>query len=87
MLKMRDFFCNDCQSDFEALVRDGSTVTHADCGSSNVETRMSGGKTFTTIVATTKTSKQYKAGYIHSHGKRPKTDGKIQVGYTGTPSK
>jgi hypothetical protein len=83
MLKMRDFFCVDCQEDFEALVRDGQLPVHEKCNNSNVETRVSGGRIFTTIVATTTSSKKYKAGYQHTHADRPKTPGKIQVGYTG----
>lgn len=81
MLKLFDFLCNACEVRFEGLIASSEECPSCErCGSSEaVDRLMPGTHTFTTIVATTKTSKQYKAGFQHSHGKKPKTPGKIQV--------
>lgn len=83
MLKMRDFECGACHATFEALCADGESVLCPTCGEQDCARVASNFRTFGTIVPTTPSSKKLKAGYTHTHGDRPKTPGKIQVGYTG----
>lgn len=75
---LHDFHCPHCNTTFEDLVhRDQMYLQHS-CGHDAVRC-MPAPKVFQEIVPTTKTSKKRKAGYVHSHGDRPKTPGKIQV--------
>ena len=88
-MPLYDFECPACGHHFEDIAKldDKDTVTCPLCTEGWVAKgnhRIGATKTFTTIIATTPHSKKYKAGYVHSHGDRPKTEGKIQVGYTGT---
>lgn len=82
-MPLYDFSCDRGHS-FEAIVKtDITQLACTESGCYDIATRhMPATKSFTTIVATTKTSKKYKAGYQHTHN-RPKTPGKIQVGYSG----
>jgi len=80
-----DFICPKCTKTFERILPSNCLTAECECGDSAVR-QMPAPKIFTTIIPTTMTSKKNKAGYQHSHGDRPKTPGKIQVGYTG-PSK
>lgn len=79
MIKCFDFICPACENVFEEFVREGATVECPECHASPAEKRLSGGHLFTTIKATTLTSKKYKAGYQHSHIDRPKTKIMSQV--------
>ena len=73
-----DFRCVDCDTVTEGLVARGCEQITCECGGS--ANRMPcAPHMFQEIVPTTLTSKKYKAGYVHSHGNRPKTPGKIQV--------
>lgn len=80
---LHDFVCTHCNSCFEALVQSDERETPCACGYTAGRV-MSAPKTFHEIVPTTLTSKKRKAGWVHSHGDRPKTPGKIQV---SVPSK
>lgn len=75
---LHDFHCESCDKTFEELVKSDQTATPCTCGQ-QARRIMSAPKTFHEIVPTSKTSKKRKAGYVHSHGDRPKTPGKIQV--------
>lgn len=79
MRKMRDYLCEACGEQFEALVRDEETVDCPKCTEGPASRRPSGGHLFTVIKATTLTSKKYKAGYQHSHTNRPKEKISVQV--------
>ncbi len=72
MPKMDDFGCLNCGSPFEFMsmgADDKPECPH--CGSTGVEKYMSGGHIFDTIVATSLTSKKYKAGYQHNYVNKP----------------
>jgi len=79
MLKSFDFICPACDHKFDALVRDEDPTECPVCHESPATKRLSGGHLFTTIKATTLTSKKYKAGYQHSHVDRPKEKISSQV--------
>jgi hypothetical protein len=79
MFKLFDFICPACAHQFDALVTDGCVVDCPECHASPATRRLSGGHLFTTIKATTLTSKKYKAGYQHSHTNRPKEKISSQV--------
>jgi putative FmdB family regulatory protein len=81
MLKLYDFHCDACKHVFEALVRNETEQPCEACGST-AQRLMPGGHSFTTIIPDYPGSKKLKAGYQHSHADRPKTPGKIQVGWT-----
>lgn len=84
MLKMYDFHCVNCETFFEALVDSQKNTVNYACTCGTLADRIvGGGHSFTTIVPAYPGSKKRKAGYQHSHADRPKTPGKIQVGYTG----
>lgn len=77
---LHDFYCAACDLTFEALVKADETNTECEaCNDPSARRIMSAPAVFHEIVPTTKTSKKRKAGYVHSHGDRPKTPGKIQV--------
>lgn len=77
---LHDFYCAACDTTSEALVRSDERETDCPaCGAPSARRVMSAPAVFHEIVPTTKTSKKRKAGYVHSHGDRPKTPGKIQV--------
>ena len=77
---LHDFHCEACGATSEALVRsDESEIDCPECGAPSARRLMCAPAVFQQIVPTTKTSKKRKAGYVHSHGDRPKTPGKIQV--------
>ncbi len=81
---LHDFFCDACGVKFEALVRaDEREIDCVACAAPSARRIMSAPAVFHEIVPTTKTSKKRKAGYVHSHGDRPKTPGKIQVSVPG----
>lgn len=69
-MPMYDFVCNACESRFEAITKYGELAT-CTCGSADTKRLMSAPAIFTTIVATTRTSKKYKAGYSHKFQNRP----------------
>ncbi len=81
-MKLYDFECLACRHQFEALVRGDLLPPCPSCENGGTQRLMSAPKLFTTIVPDYPGSKKKKAGYTHSHGDRPKTPGKIQVGYT-----
>ena len=87
-MPMYDMHCPNCHARFEDIAKLEDKVECPACHASfpcEGNHYMGIAKPFSTIVPTTATSKKYKAGYVHSHGNRPKTEGKIQVGYNGTP--
>ncbi len=79
MYKYFDFICPACEHKFDALVKDDAAIACPECHESPATKRLSGGHLFTTIKATTLTSKRYKAGYQHSHTNRPKEKISSQV--------
>lgn len=81
-----DFECNACGHQFEALVRGGRQPNCESCDSPDIARFMPATTTFTTIQATSRTSKAFKAGYV-GDAKRPATPGKIQVGWGGSPKR
>jgi DNA-directed RNA polymerase subunit RPC12/RpoP len=79
---LRDYECKKCEEVFEDF--DGSEVACPKCKSAEVQRIFAKSPaTLTVIIPTYPGCKKHKAGYVHSHGDRPKTPGKIQVGYTG----
>lgn len=87
-MPMYDFECPACGHRFEDIAKLEDRVRCPSCAESisvSDNHLMPATKTFTTIVATTRTSKKYKAGYVHSHGDKPAT--KIQVGASGKPQR
>lgn len=83
MLRLDNFGCVRCLHYFEDLhdSKDESGPPCPKCGWKKTQRFMGAPKVFSTIVPTTKKSKKLKAGYVHTHGDRPKTPGKVQVGY------
>lgn len=79
-MMLYDFRCLSCEVVFEDLVAaNQTTVQCPECLSPSAERMIPAPAVFHEIVPTSKTSKKRKAGYVHSHGDRPKTPGKIQV--------
>lgn len=91
MLKMYDFCCDACANAFEALVNTSAEDTGTGgpecprCHSTATARRAGGLHVFHTIVATSKTAKKYKAGYVHKFKNRPAE--KISVQVPATPNK
>jgi len=85
-MPLYDFTCPTCNTVFEALA--GVEKTSLECraeGCGGLATRqMPATHSFSVIQATHLRSKKLKAGTIHSHGDKPKTPGKISVGYGTT---
>jgi len=82
-MPLYDFHCDSCDTTFEALTQSNAVAIacHQEgCNGSAVKL-MPAPHSFNVIQATHNKSKFLKAGGIHL--KRPKTPGKIQVGYTG----
>ena len=75
-----DFECDACGLTYEDLVKSDELSPCPTCKKPNKHL-MPATHTFTTIVATTLTSKKFKAGYQHQYVNRPAT--KIQVGASG----
>jgi hypothetical protein len=65
---MFDYRCNNIGCEKTAV--DEEQVCPS-CGSPGAVRCLTGGVTFTTIKATTNTSKRYKAGYVHKYQNRP----------------
>jgi len=83
-MKLYDFQCNACGHKFEELMRPDDPAPICPACNTTSTTRLLGcTHTCNVIIPTTLHSKKLKAGYIHTHGDRPKTPGKIQVGYSG----
>lgn len=81
-MPLYDFVCEACDTKFEAIVKYGVDDTPCqECAAGNAKRVPSTFAMFNTIVPSYPGCKKKKAGYIHSHGNRPKTPGKIQVGY------
>lgn len=78
MRKMYDYHCACCDHLFEALAELEENVECPECHESPAERRLTGGRTFTTIQATTNTSKRFKAGYVHNFN-RPKEKISVSV--------
>lgn len=87
MRMLFDFSCPACGFVFEALCdpeqREMNCRAEGACAGI-AERQIPVTTSFTTIQATHLKSKQYKAGFVHSHADKPKTPGKIQVGYGTT---
>lgn len=88
MRMLFDFSCPLCGETFEALCEREQTEMpcrreEAPCeGSATRQIPVT--TSFTKIQATHTKSKKLKAGYQHTHADRPKTPGKISVGYGTT---
>jgi len=82
-MPLYDYECLDCDIHFEAIVRFDGPPPLCSCGSAHTHRLPPAPKMFGTIVPDYPGAKKKKAGYVHSHADRPKTPGKIQVGYTG----
>ena len=78
MRKMFDYQCPVCAYSFEVLADKDDQVECPECHESPAVRRLTGGRTFTTIQATTNTSKRYKAGYVHQFN-RPKEKISVSV--------
>ena len=82
-MPLYDFSCPRCEKTFEARAQVEERVKRCEeCGTEAARC-MPVTHSFSLIQATHLKSKKHKAGYIHTHGDKPKTPGKIQVGYTG----
>jgi DNA-directed RNA polymerase subunit RPC12/RpoP len=82
MRKLWDFDC-ECGARFEDTVEDDEQVACPTCGSLATE-RVSGGRSFKTIVPTYPGALKNKAGYVHSHGDKPAEKGNS---FSSVPSK
>lgn len=80
MFKMLDFHCNACASDFEALAESDERPPCKACGSGDTARTppRAIGRPFEVIKATTRTSRRFKAGYIHQYN-RPKEKISVSV--------
>lgn len=80
-MPLYDFVCDACNAKFETIVKYG--VDDAPCRECNATAKRvpSGFALLNTIVPSYPGCKKRKAGYLHTHGNRPRTPGKIQVGY------
>lgn len=78
MKKMFDYQCACCGHLFEELAEPESEVACPQCHESPAERRLTGGRSFSTIQATTPTSKRFKAGYVHQFN-RPKEKISVSV--------
>jgi hypothetical protein len=86
--KLNDYECPECGDVHEVLVHTGGGEDNdTKCPKCDVPMVALTGAThtFTTIVATTLTSKKHKAGYAHKYVNRPAT--KTQVGAGGGVTK
>lgn len=88
MRMLFDFSCPTCGETFEALCDREQTEMPCRRESAPCEgsaTRLIPATTsFTTITPNYPGAKRRKAGYQHTHADRPRTPGKIQVGYGQT---
>lgn len=83
-MPLYDFSCHRCEKTFEARAQyEERTKRCEECGT-EAERMIPATHSFSTIQVTHKKSLKLKAGYVHSHGDKPKTPGKIQVGYGST---
>lgn len=81
MAKMQDYTCRGCGKVYEYLLHGkNDTVTCPSCSSRDAAP-IPGGRTFSVIVPMYPGAKKIKAGYIHSHGDRPRE--KISVSVPG----
>lgn len=87
MRMLFDFQCETCGCQFEALVQpeEKSVKCRNETPCEAAAERLVPATTsFTVIQATHGKSKKLKAGFVHSHGDRPKSKGKISIGYGTT---
>lgn len=89
MRMLFDFSCPACGETFEALC--DREQTEMPCRAEEAQAcagiavrQIPVTTSFVKIQATHTKSKKLKAGFVHTHGDRPRTPGKIQVGYSGT---
>lgn len=82
MALLFDFRCQTCDQVFESSFKHGNPNPDCSCGGATTRL-MAAPKVFSTIIPDYPGSKKKKAGYVHSHADRPKTEGRIQVGWTG----
>lgn len=81
MAKMQDFTCRKCDATYEYLQHGADDrATCPSCGSQDAEP-VPGGRPFNVIVPMYPGAKKHKAGYVHTHGDRPKE--KISVSVPG----
>lgn len=81
MAKLQDYSCRACGEIYEYLRHgEGDEPTCPKCGSSDAGV-VPGGRPFSVIVPMYPGAKKHKAGYVHTHGDRPKE--KISVAVPG----
>jgi putative FmdB family regulatory protein len=72
MLKMFEFHCNTCNTDFESLEETRDVKPECPtCHVSDTHAILSAGVQLTTIQVTHKNSKRLKAGHVHKFVNRP----------------
>lgn len=73
MPKLQSYKCEDCDHEFEFLHHPVDEPARCPkCGSFDAELQLGGPPLLTTIVPVYPGSKKHKAGYVHSHGDRPR---------------
>ena len=84
-MPLYDFTCSACHYEFEAIVPSSEETTKCREGTceGTAGRHTPATHSFSLIQATHLKSKKLKAGHVHTHGDRPKTPGKIQVGWNG----
>lgn len=72
MPKLHDYDCLNCEAEFEYMsMQPDESVQCPHCGSLSTHIKPSGGHVFSTIVATSNSSKKFKAGYQHEYVNKP----------------
>jgi hypothetical protein len=80
MPKLVGYRCRRCTAEFEFLhVAVTEPVMCPACGAGDVEAQLAGGHCFRVIQATSRTSKKFKAGWVHQYQNRPAEKVSISV--------
>ena len=82
-MPLYDFHCPSCDARFETIVpsTEETVACQGEGCTGKADRLMPAGHSFLVIQATHLKSKALKAGYVHSHADKPKTPGKISIGY------
>lgn len=73
-MPLYDYKCTKCDHDEESIEPSGtSEIFCSECGATSERYFKECAKTLTTIIPSYPGCKKHKAGYVHTHGDRPRT--------------
>lgn len=80
MAKIQQYTCRTCTHDYEFLHHPSDEpAVCPKCGSTDAELKLGGAPLLTVIVPVYPGAKKKKAGYVHTHGDRPREKVGISV--------